>query len=163
MTEFKLTIIIDFMRQLLGLLAWLSKPVLGLMFLLCTFLVEAQHSNIRITSVATSSGSWSLIGSTYVFTPTGDNANLNVTDLQNYLRGNSVEIKTSRAAGTQVGSVVFDVGVSVTKNSSSGSAFVFTINSGGEVQFNASMSLRANTNYTYTPGYNIVVLSLIHI
>ncbi|MHA8081774.1 hypothetical protein VR610_11530, partial [Aquirufa regiilacus] len=95
------------------------------------------HSNIRITSVATSNGSWANVGGVYTFTTSADNANINVTDLQNYLRNYSVEIKTARAAGTQVGSVVFDVGVSVDRSSASAAALVFTVTSGGEVQFNS--------------------------
>jgi hypothetical protein len=115
------------------------------------------HSNIRITSVATGNGSWSLLSNTYTFTPTADNANISVTDLQNYLRSYSVEIKTSRAAGTQVGSVVFDVDVIPNKNSDAG-VFDFTIRSGGEVQFNSNLSLR-NAARTFYPGYNLVVVA----
>ncbi|MHA8081778.1 hypothetical protein VR610_11560, partial [Aquirufa regiilacus] len=90
------------------------------------------------------------------FTTSADNANINVTDLQNYLRNYSVEIKTARAAGTQVGSVVFDVGVNVDRSSASAAALVFTITSGGEVQFNSTLSLR-NPSYSYNTGYNVVV------
>ncbi|MEY4986609.1 MAG: hypothetical protein RL567_388, partial [Bacteroidota bacterium] len=136
------------MQVLKSLVALLGKPVFRLMLLLCSFVASAQHSNVVISTAANANGSWVLSGSTYTFTPTADNAVINNVTLQTYLRNYSVEIKTSRAAGTQVGSVVFDVGVSADKNSSSAAALVFTITSGGEVQFNASLSLR-NPNYSY--------------
>ncbi|MFD3395214.1 autotransporter-associated beta strand repeat-containing protein, partial [Aquirufa sp. OSTEICH-129V] len=72
------------------------------------------HSNVRITSVATSNGAWSYASNTYTFTASADNANILFTELQNYLVNYSVEIKSARVGGTQVGSVVFDAGVSMT-------------------------------------------------
>ncbi|MDT8888342.1 hypothetical protein PQG44_11760, partial [Aquirufa sp. LEPPI-3A] len=110
----------------------------------------------RITANATSNGAWSNVGSVYTFTASADNANILYTELQNYLRNYSVEIKTARAAGTQVGSVVFDAGVSVDRSSASAAALVFTVTSGGEVQFNSTLSLR-NPSYSYNTGYNVVV------
>jgi autotransporter-associated beta strand protein len=144
------------MQVLKSLVALLGKPVFRLILLLCSFVATAQHSNVVISTAANANGSWTNSGGTYTFTPTADNAVINNVTLQSYLQNYSVEIKTSRAAGTQVGSVVFDAGVSANKNSSSGSAFIFTITSGGEVQFNSSLSLR-NNFYTYSPGYNVVV------
>lgn len=147
------------MRLFQSLFALFRKPffrLTGLLWLL-VFVASAQHSNVVISAAATSNGSWSLVSNTYIFTPTADNANISVTDLQNYLRSYSVELKTARAAGTQVGSVVFDVGVSAVKNTDA-SVFDFTIRSGGQVQFNSSLSLR-NATRTFNAGYNLVVVS----
>ncbi|MDT8887788.1 autotransporter-associated beta strand repeat-containing protein [Aquirufa sp. LEPPI-3A] len=92
----------------------------------------------------------------YTFTASADNANILYTELQNYLRNYSVEIKTARAAGTQVGSVVFDAGVSVDKNVGGSSALLFTLNCGGDVLFNNSFRLKSLSYPDYT-GYQFFV------
>ncbi|MHA8091955.1 hypothetical protein V7S78_05510, partial [Aquirufa regiilacus] len=119
------------MRLFQLLFVLFRKPVFrltGLLWLL-VFAATAQHSNVVISTAANANGSWSLAGNTYTFAPTADNAVINNATLQTYLRNYSVEIKTARAAGTQVGSVVFDVGVSVDRSSASAAALVFTVTS----------------------------------
>jgi fibronectin-binding autotransporter adhesin len=146
------------MRFFQLLFALFRKPVFrltGLLWLL-VFAATAQQSNVVISAAANANGSWVLSGTTFTFTPTADNANISVTELQNYLRNYSVEIKTARAAGTQVGSVVFDTPVSVDKNVSGSGGLTFTLNCGGDVLFNHSLSLR-NPTYPENPGYYLVV------
>ncbi|NCA00258.1 MAG: hypothetical protein EBS88_12645, partial [Betaproteobacteria bacterium] len=53
-----------------------------------TSTVPTGNSNVQVTTLATAGGSWSaLTGGTYTFTPSADNANINVTDIQNRLLG----------------------------------------------------------------------------
>ncbi len=144
------------MHRLKSLVVLFSKPVFRLMILLCSFMATAQHSNVVISTAANANGSWSLAGNTYTFIPTADNAVINNATLQTYLRNYSVEIKTARAAGTQVGSVVFDAGVSVDKNVGGSSALLFTLNCGGDVLFNNSFRLKSLSYPDYT-GYQFFV------
>ncbi|MHA8077353.1 hypothetical protein, partial [Aquirufa sp. TARAVU-A1A] len=87
------------------------------------------HSNVRITSVATSNGSWANVGGVYTFTSSADNANILYTELQNYLQSYSVEIKSARVGGTQVGSVVFDAGVNMVTGQNTNALKALTITS----------------------------------
>ncbi|WP_395785395.1 hypothetical protein, partial [Aquirufa sp.] len=147
------------MYQVLRLLAWLSRPVWGLMnmLLLWSFMAEAQHSNVVISTAANANGSWSFASNTYTFIPTADNAVINNVTLQSYLVNYSVEIKTARAGGTQVGSVVFDAGVSMTNGQNTNSLKGLTVTSGGEVQFNSGLTMRLSTSYVSYVGYDLTV------
>ena len=77
------------------------------------------YSNVSITTSATTNGSWS--GGTtgpYVFSPTGDNAYVNTTEIDNRLNGlsgytaSSVSITTNYSSGTQGGSIYVDSSIS---------------------------------------------------
>jgi autotransporter-associated beta strand protein len=109
------------------------------------------HSDVRITSAATSSnGTWTLTqGGVYRFNPTADNAVLSATDLQNKLGAYSfVEVSTVRVGGTQSGNMVFESPVTnlncLTNGSNTSS---LRITSGGVVQFYANMTIRSSQQY----------------
>ena len=148
-------------------------------FSLCVFLCVAftslgQNSNIQITSLATSGGSWSaLTGGVYTFTPTADNANIISTDIQNRLNGTgftkgSVNILTTNATGTQAGNVHISQGLSAYNFGSS--EYNFTITATGEIRVSSAIDLKgeswdleANKGYhvNLVAGGNILILAAI--
>ncbi len=114
-------------------------------FWLLSFVVLAQHSNIRITNAATSSnGIWgSGPNGANTFFPTADDAILSATDLQNKLGAyTSVEINTTRVGGTQAGNVLVDAAVSQLNFYYYSNSSTFRITCAGELQINANMAIR---------------------
>jgi len=80
------------------------------------------HSNVQVTTSATSGGSWTVSGSgtltVHTFTPSADNANILASEITSRLQGatgitkGSVRIVTTNAGvGTQVGNVKFCSGI----------------------------------------------------
>ncbi|MFZ9236236.1 MAG: beta strand repeat-containing protein, partial [Algoriphagus sp.] len=115
-----------------------------------------------MTTSATVGGSWTTTGSgsstLFTFTPTADNANINVVDIQNRLQGSvtpgfgSVRIVTTNGSGTQVGNVNFVVGLSAQNGSTS--RYSLQVVSGGDIVVSSSMSLLGgdwslSSNYGY--------------
>jgi autotransporter-associated beta strand protein len=117
------------------------------------------HSNVQVTTSATTGGSWTVTGSgattLYTFTPSGDNANINVSDIQNRLLGSgltqgSVKIMTTNGAGTQVGNVNFVASLSA--QNVSVSRFGLQVVASGDIVVGSSVSLmggRFNINSNY--------------
>ena len=149
-------------------------------FSLCVFLCVAftslgQNSNIQITSLATSGGSWSaLTGGVYTFVPTADNANIISTDIQNRLNGSgftkgSIVILTTNATGTQVGNV--NVSQIIYVNNSGATEYSFTITASGDIRVSSLLSLigvdwsvagNKGINLNLTAGGNILLLAAIN-
>jgi hypothetical protein len=69
-------------------------------------------SNVFISSSTTTGGSWSgdgSVASPYTFSPTSDDANINITDITTYLNAvnnNNVKINTVNANGRQTGTII---------------------------------------------------------
>ena len=115
--------------------------LLNRIFYLCFFLVFlssavfAQNSNVQVTNTATSGGSWSALTSgTYTFTPSSDNANINVSDIQNRLLGGgftrgNVTIVTTNGTGTQVGNV--NIATAITASNVTSTGYTFTVDASG--------------------------------
>lgn len=149
-------------------------------FSLCVFLCVAftsvgQNSNIQITSLATSGGSWSaLTGGVYTFVPTADNANIISTDIQNRLNGSgftkgSIAILTTNSTGTQVGNV--NVSQIIYVNNSGATEYSFTITASGDIRVSKMMSLigvdwsvagNKGINLNLIAGGNILLLAAIN-
>jgi len=64
---------------------------------------NTNNSNVTITSTGSSDGAWTTSGSTDIFTPNKDGANILLSDLTTRLTtvGKSVKIQTNRSGGTQ--------------------------------------------------------------
>ena len=132
---------------------------------LSTLSSPTGNSNVQVTSGATSGGSWSVTGSgittMYTFTPSADNANINVSDITNRLRGTvvvatpgRVRIVTTNGVGTQVGNVNFVVGVSAQNWSTS--RYSLQVVAGGDIVVGGSLSLGGESwNQTLNYGYDI--------
>ena len=74
---------------------------------------NTNNSNITITSSGSSDGSWTTSGSTDIFTPNKDGANLLLSDLTTRLTtaGKSVKVQTNRSGGTQSGTIIVDASI----------------------------------------------------
>ncbi len=83
-----------------------------LFFFLCTSSIFSQttgYSNVRISNAVTVNGVWSGNNSAgWVFTPTADNANIQVSEVESKLRSSSVSVTTVNSSGTQAGSIYVD-------------------------------------------------------
>lgn len=128
------------------------------LWLIC-FNASAQHSNIRITTGASARGSWASVNGNPRFTPSGDDAILNVTDLQTWLANYPfIEINTSRSGGTQAGNVTFEAVFSQPVAFGNAPSKMFSIVAGGNVQFNANFTLKPRyTDAANHPGYDMSV------
>jgi autotransporter-associated beta strand protein len=119
------------------------------------------NSNVQVTSNVTIGGSWSaLTNGTYTFTPSADNANINVGDITNRLRGaggvgtaGSVKIVTTNVSGTQVGNVNFVVSVSAQNGTTS--RYTLQVVAGGDIVVGSSLSLGGSTWSVNNYGYNV--------
>ena len=121
------------------------------------------HSNIQVTSSVTSGGSWSVsgsgVGTLHTFTPSADNANINVSDITNRLTGSgltkgSVKVVTVNGVGTQVGNVNFVVSVSASNSGTS--RYVLEVDAGGDIVVGSSLSLSGGTwNNSANYGYDV--------
>ena len=127
------------------------------------------HSNIQVTSAATSGGSWTVSGTgtstVHTFTPSADNANINVSDIRNRLIGSgttkgSVKLVTTNVGvGTQVGNVNFVASVSASNIGSD--RYKLEVDAGGDIVVTGSISLRGdswdnNLNYGYDVDFSAV-------
>ena len=107
-----------------------------------------NHANIRITTGATTNGSWSPAygnntnGTSYTFTPSANNATINATEIQTILnaRYSNVTINTSLNGTTQSGQVDFGVAMNIGWNTSWGGRSL-TINANGEVNVSNALTL----------------------
>jgi autotransporter-associated beta strand protein len=119
------------------------------------------NSNVQVTSSVTIGGSWSaLTNGTYTFTPSADNANINVGDITNRLRGTggvgtagSVKIVTTNVSGTQVGNVNFMVSVNAQNGTTS--RYTLQVVAGGDIVVGSSLSLGGSTWSVNNYGYNV--------
>ncbi len=146
--------------------------LLNRIFYLCSFLllfssaVFAQHSNVQVTNTATSGGSWSALTSgTYTFTPTSDNANINVSDIQNRLLGGgftrgNVTIVTTNGTGTQVGNV--NIATAITASNVTSTGYTFTVDASGDINVSSAINLAASTvvNTSNRASMSVVLTAL---
>ena len=142
--------------------------LLNRIFYLCSFFllfssaVFAQHSNIQVTSAATAGGSWTVSGSgtstLYTFTPSADNANIQVSDITSRLIGSgttkgSVKLVTTNGTGTQVGNVNFVVGLTAANSGSS--RYSLSVESGGDIVVDGAISFKGGNNSSTNYGYDL--------
>ena len=115
------------------------------------------YVNIRITSGSTTSnGSWSpalgTLNTNYTFTPSGNNATINVAELYSILYNyySNVTITTTLAAGSQAGQV--DIGAAITGDLNSNRNRTLTINAGSDINVSQSITLTnsATSNLYYS-------------
>ena len=108
------------------------------------------RSNVQVTTLPTAGGSWS--GGTtgpYVFTPSADNANINVSDIQNRLlgsgftRGNVTIVTTNLGVGTQVGNV--NIATAITASNVTSTGYTFTVDASGDINVSSAINLAAST------------------
>ena len=120
----------------------------------------ARYSNVRFTTSPTSGGTWSrdfssLSGGYVTFTPTADNANVNVADIDLIMRTKytSPEITTACTACTQSG--VVDVNTPISTYNGYGPVVnnVLTISASSDVYIDNPILMRNPTNYSGNAGY----------
>lgn len=118
------------------------------------------NSNVRITTSPTSGGTWSrdfssLSGGYVTFTPTADNANVNVADIDLIMRTKytSPEIKTACTACTQSG--VVEVNTPLITNNGYGPILsnALYISASSDVYIDNPILMRNPTNYSGNAGY----------
>lgn len=131
----------------------LTICLLAFLITLCSS-VNAQYSNITITTNATSGGSFS--GG--VFTPTANNANIQASALVTQLTSNTTTtINTACASCTQPGNVTISTAVTAARNSAT--AATFNINAGGSITISSAVNLTASnsggTAGTGRPGISV--------
>ncbi|MFN5332621.1 MAG: beta strand repeat-containing protein, partial [Bacteroidota bacterium] len=123
------------------------------------------HSNVQVTTLATAGGSWSaLTGGTYTFTPSADNANINVTDIQNrilgsgFTRGNVTIVTANSTGGTQVGNV--NIATSITALNPNNNLTSFTVIANGDINVSSAINLSGSTaGYSNVASTNVVLTS----
>jgi hypothetical protein len=123
-------------------------------------------SNVQVTTLPTAGGSWS--GGTsgpYVFTPSADNANINVSDIQNRLLGSgftraNVKIVTTSTTGTQVGNV--NIAAAITASNTTSTAYTFTVDASGDINVSSAINLAASTvfNTSNRASMSVVLTAL---
>lgn len=120
----------------------------------------ARYSNVRFTTSPTSGGTWSrdlssLSGGYVTFTPTADNANVNVADIDLIMRTKytSPEITTACTACTQSG--VVEVNTPLITNNGSGPLLsnALYISASSDVYIDNPILMRNPTNYSGNAGY----------
>ena len=119
------------------------------------------NSNVRITNSPTSGGTWSrdisyLSGGGYVtFTPTADNANVNVADIDLIIRTKytTPQITTTCSACTQSG--VVDVNTPISTYNGNGPNYynALSISANSDVNIDNPISMRYPSNYSGNAGY----------
>jgi autotransporter-associated beta strand protein len=115
---------------------------------------ETGHSNIEITTAATTGGTWNA-AAPWVFTPNSDNVNIKNTDIQTKLSSGDVTIVTNNTYGTQSGVVNILTNISSTNSNTAGRSF--TIEANDDITVSGNLHLHAG-NYNYH-GKNIVLRS----
>ena len=125
----------------------------------------SNRSNIRITTGATTNGSWSPAyngtnNTTYTFTPSSNNATINVTEIVTLLRDrySNVTINTSFTGATQVGQVDFATALTTTNNGNGNRTL--TVNGGGDVNVSNAITLGFTDNrsgWSGNPAHTFVV------
>jgi autotransporter-associated beta strand protein len=125
----------------------------------------SNRSNIRITAGATTNGSWSPAyntsnNTTYTFTPSANNATINVTEIATLLntRYSNVIINTTFAGATQVGQVDFATALSTTNPNNVDRTL--TVNGGGDVNISSAITLGFTDTRNGWPGYRAHSLSV---
>ena len=139
-------------------------------FYLCVSLVLlssavfAQNSDIQVTTSATAGGSWSgLVSGTYTFTPSADNANINVLDIQNRLLGSglsrgNVRIVTTNTTGTQVGNV--NIATAITAANQGNPLYTLSIIANGDINVSSAINLASsNGGGSNWSAMNVVLTS----
>lgn len=111
-----------------------------------TLQLQAQHSNITISTAASSGGTWAnngVFNSTQTFIPSSNNANVNVSEIQVKLRSwqSNVTINTACASCTQTGNVGVNDPIS-------------TYNENG-IAYNKTLSILAGGNVTVTGSISL--------
>ena len=126
--------------------------------------VFAQNSNVQVTNLATAGGSWSgLVSGTYTFTPSADNANINVSDIQNRLLGSglsrgNVRIVTTSTTGTQVGNV--NIATAITAPNQGNPLYTLSIIANGDINVSSAINLASsNGGGSNWSAMNVVLTS----
>ena len=118
------------------------------------------NSNVRITTSPTSGGTWSrdlssLTGGYVTFTPTADNANVNVADIDLIIRTKytTPDVTTACTACTQSG--VVDVNTPISTYNGYGPVVnnALTISATSDVNIDNPISMRNPNNYFGNAGY----------
>ena len=141
--------------------------ILIILFAAITFTAGTAlgQRNITISTSATSGGSWS--GGTtgpYTFTPSGDNAIIINTDIQNRLLGSgfaAADVTIVTGTGTQAGNVAFNT--ALTAAGTVTTQQTFTVNAAGRITvsnaINFTSSASNGSNNTARPGINVTLVA----
>lgn len=116
------------------------KSIIVFLFLISSLKVfAAGNANVTISSGATANGSFSLSGGTYTFTPSADNAVVNITTLTGYLTGGSnVTILTAcSGSGSQSGNVTISGAITAALTAQK----TFTITAAGTITVSNAVNL----------------------
>lgn len=125
----------------------------------------ARYSNVRFTNSPTSGGNWSenlssLRGGYVTFTPTADNANVNVADIDFIIRTKytSPDVTTACSACTQSG--VVDINTPIITYNGYGPivSHAFYISANSDVNIDNPISMRNPNNYFGNAGYLSLVI-----
>ena len=133
-----------------------------------TSTVPTGNSNVQVTTLATAGGSWTVSGSgistLFTFTPTADNANINVSDIMNRLLGSvnpsrgSVKIVTTNGTGTQVGNV--NITTAITASNIQSTVYTFTVDAAGDINVSSAINLSGSSiGYSNVASTNVVLTS----
>jgi autotransporter-associated beta strand protein len=115
---------------------------------------QTGYSNVTISASATSGGSFAGTAPNITFTPTANNANINVSALVTQLLTNNVTIVTARTGGTQAGNVTFSA--ALTAATTSTTQRTFTVTAGGSIYVNSAIDLTPASANTGVPATDIV-------
>jgi hypothetical protein len=129
--------------------------------------LSAQNSNLSIVSGATSGGTWSPVltngttGTTYTFTPDGDNATVSKTEIDDLLRvkTSNVIINTVCSACTQTGQIDFNTALSSYNQNGVLSNKTLTFNASADVNIGNPVTLRSTTTYAGNLGSLSLVIN----
>ncbi len=120
-------------------------------------------TNIRITTGATSNGSWSgANGATFTFTPSGNNATINSGEIYTrmYTNTGNVIINTVCSSCSQVGQI--DLGVAITADVNSNNARILTLNAGGDLNVSQGINLSSTANSSAYYNQHSLVLNSVN-
>ncbi len=127
-----------------------------ILLILGSFHLVAQHSNVTISTGATSNGVWTLVGSVITFTPTADNANVNYYDIaySKMSYGVSAIINTACASCTQAGTITTQI--YLYNHTYSPGPRTLTFQAGSDVIINQEVSMAGPGTNQYGTGIQIV-------
>ena len=136
-------------------------------FLFFALHLQAQNSNLSIVSGATSGGTWSPVltagttGTTYTFTPDGDNATVSKTEIDDLLRvkTSNVIINTVCSACTQTGQIDFNTALSSYNQNGVLNSKTLTFNASADVNIGNPVTLRSTTTYAGNLGSLSLVIN----
>ena len=140
-----------------------------LLFVLLFFALhlQAQNSNLSIVSGATSGGTWSPLltagttGTTYTFTPDGDNATVSTAEIDDLLRVkySHVIINTACASCTQAGQVTFSTSFSSYNQNGPTYNKTLTFNAASDVTIPNAIAMRSTTTNNTNKGSLSLVIN----